>query len=127
MNDDAKQRHRRILAMIAESFANETPIPPEALIYFRARLRVQFHALILREFERMRAQDPNFTHASLARRIRRPKRSVVRWMSSPSNLTLDCISDLLLGMGVEIKSITTVSIFDDPDGDGGGIQMAATA
>jgi hypothetical protein len=71
------------------------PIPREKLAYFRARLRLQFHELIVRRF----LQNENFTKAELARRIGRAPEVINRLLAEPGNHTLNTLSDLMIGMG----------------------------
>jgi hypothetical protein len=69
-------------------------------VFFRERLRVNLHQFLLQEFvQRMRASG--LTRKELARRIGKRPEVVTRCLGAPSNLTLDTVSDLLLGMGLE--------------------------
>ncbi len=70
------------------------------LEYFRERLRQRLWDLVLDEFRR-RERNHQFTKASFARKIRRKPEQLTRWLSAPGNWTLETLSDLLLGMGVE--------------------------
>ena len=76
------------------------PIPEEKLVYFRARLKNRIHAMVLDYFVLL-VKDKGFTKADLARRLDKRPEQITRWLGSPSNLTLDTVSDLLLGMGRE--------------------------
>jgi hypothetical protein len=49
----------------------------------------------------MAEQPRGLTQATLARRIERKPDVVNRWLGTPSNLTLDTISDLLIGISGE--------------------------
>jgi hypothetical protein len=55
----------------------------------------------LSEFARQERED-KITKAELARRIGRKPEQITRWLGSSGNWTLDTISDLLLGMGLEL-------------------------
>lgn len=85
------------------------PLPNGVLAYFRARLSNRIHEIVLTEFA-VREREGCLTRAELARRIRRKPEQITRWMGSPGNWTLDTVSDLLLGMGLEpalsVQSIT---------------------
>jgi hypothetical protein len=71
------------------------------LEYFRARLQSRLHQLVLAEF--LRQEDRGLHQAELARRIGRKPEVVNRLLGAPGNWTLNTVSDLLLGMGVEPK------------------------
>ena len=47
------------------------------------------------------AQKKGLNKNILAKRIGRPPEVINRWLGSPSNLTLDTVSDLLLGIAAE--------------------------
>jgi hypothetical protein len=74
-------------------------IPVGKLEYFRARLQSRLHQLVLAEF--LRQEDRGLHQAELARRIGRKPEVVNRLLGAPGNWTLNTVSDLLLGMGVE--------------------------
>jgi hypothetical protein len=97
------------------------PIPREKLAYFRARLRLQFHELIVRRF----LQKENFTKAELARRIGRAPEVINRLLAEPGNYTLNTLSDLMIGMG---RVFADIEGFDDSVGNmlASGHQTAPT-
>jgi transcriptional regulator with XRE-family HTH domain len=76
------------------------PIPQDTLVYFRERLRHRLHSAILDAFNR-RASQRDFKQTDLARRIHRTRAQIARWLSTQSNLTLDSISDLMVGLGMD--------------------------
>ena len=76
------------------------PIPEATLIYFRERFRDRLHSAILEAFL-IRSQEKNLKRQDLAARIHRTKGQISRWFSAPSNITLDSISDLMAGMGMD--------------------------
>ena len=84
-----------------ESFLHEIEnflvIPLEKLAYFRARLQDRIYDLIVREFLR-KVEAGEITKADLAERIDKDPAQITRYLASPSNWTLDTISDLLLGI-----------------------------
>jgi hypothetical protein len=71
-------------------------IPQSRLVYLRARLRNRIYDLIASEFLRQHGKK-----VDLASRIGRDPAQITRWLSSPSNWTLDTISDLMAAMGTE--------------------------
>jgi transcriptional regulator with XRE-family HTH domain len=79
------------------------PIPQDTMVYFRERLRHRLHAAILDAFSR-RAQEKGFKQADLARRIHKTRAQIGKWLSTQSNLTLDSISDLMVGLGMDFDS-----------------------
>jgi hypothetical protein len=89
----------RQISFLSEILNGER-IPIGKLAYFRARLSNTLHRLVLREFGKL-SQDGKINKSILANRIGRKPEQVTRWLGGPSNLTLDTISDLLLGMGYE--------------------------
>jgi transcriptional regulator with XRE-family HTH domain len=76
-----------------------TPIPEDKLVYFRERLRDRLHSAILAAFEQ-RAKK-GFKQSDLAERINKKRAQIARWLSTTSNLTLDSISDLMVGLGMD--------------------------
>lgn len=81
-------------------------IPLGKIAYFRARLRNRLYDLVVSEFLRQTSAN-NLSKADLARRIHRRPEQVTRWLSAPSNWTLDTLSDLLLAMGAEPESLVS--------------------
>lgn len=79
------------------------PIPLHKRAYFRERIRNNLYDLIVSEFQRQEASR-GLTKAALTRRIDSRPEQVSRWLGSPGNWTLDTVSDLLLGLGVELDS-----------------------
>lgn len=75
------------------------PIPEAKRIFFRERLRHRFFEFLLHKFTV--EQENGLTKAKLSRRIGKTPDVVNRWLGAPSNLTLDTISDLLIGISTE--------------------------
>jgi len=71
-------------------------IPESKRVYFQTRLRNRIFNFILGKF--VVEQKNGLTKALLARRIGKTPEVINRWLGSPSNLTTDSISDLLLGI-----------------------------
>jgi hypothetical protein len=74
-------------------------IPEAKRVYFQTRSRNRLFDYILGRF--FQQQEKGLTKAKLARRIGKPPEMINRWLGAPSNLTLDSISDLLLGICAE--------------------------
>ncbi len=79
------------------------PVPQDTLVYFRERLRLRLHSTILDAFTR-RAKEKGLKRSDLAKRIHRTRAQIARWLSTESNLTVDSISDLMVGLGMDFDS-----------------------
>jgi plasmid maintenance system antidote protein VapI len=75
------------------------PISSSTRAYFQQRLRNRIFNFLLKKFAV--AQDEGLSKAKLARRIGKTPDIINRWLGTPSNLTIDTISDLLLGIAAE--------------------------
>lgn len=76
-------------------------LSPGTRAYFRERLRNRLYDLIIRELEVYKAKG--FTQASLATRVGKGPDQISRFLSGPGNVTIDTVSDMLLGMsGAEL-------------------------
>jgi hypothetical protein len=86
---------------LAELLAGHSgpPLPLGKRAYFQQRLRIRVFNFLLEKFAK--AQKKGLNKNILAKRIGRPPEVVNRWLGAPSNLTLDSISDLLLGISAE--------------------------
>jgi hypothetical protein len=71
-------------------------IPRKTLEFFRNRFRQQLFDLVLLEYQKQ--EQEGFTKRELARRISRRPEQITRWLSAPSNWTLETVSDLLLAI-----------------------------
>ena len=89
----------------------ERPIPESALAYFRARLRNRLHALVLEAFIK-ESKEKQMTQVELAERIGRSPEQVNRWLGAAGNWTLDTISGLMVGMGVDLDDPSFTPIAD---------------
>lgn len=86
------------------------PIPEAKRVYFQERLRNRFFEFLLNRF--LEQQKRGLTKAKLARRIGKTPDVVNRWLGAPSNLTLDTISDLLLGIAAEELEMGAMSLLN---------------
>jgi transcriptional regulator with XRE-family HTH domain len=84
-------------------FLKGDPIPKGKLAYMGASLCNLFHQAILLEFEK--AEKLGLTKRELARRIGKKPEQITRWLSYPSNLTLETAGEILLGVGVQVESL----------------------
>lgn len=96
--------------------AGDAPIPRSTLVFFRERLRTKLYQLVLKEF--VRQERAGMKRTELAKRLGRQPAQITRWLNAPSNWTLDTISDLLIGMGVD-PDVTGVPL-RDRKGDSSG-------
>jgi transcriptional regulator with XRE-family HTH domain len=78
----------------------DKPIPENTLVYFRERLRDRLHSAILEAFLK-RSEEKGLKQKDLATRIHRTSAQITRWFSTASNITLDSISDLMVGLGMD--------------------------
>jgi len=87
-------------------------IPNAKLAYFRERLRGRVFEFILLKF--LAEQENGLTKAKLARRIGKTSDIINRWLGSPSNLTIDTISDLLIGIAAEEPELSSRTLLNRP-------------
>jgi hypothetical protein len=71
-------------------------IPLRTLEFFRSRLRTQLFDLVVSEYTKQ--ARVGFTKRDLARRVNRRPEQITRWLGTPSNWTLETVSDLLLAI-----------------------------
>jgi hypothetical protein len=79
------------------------------LAYFQTRLATNIHQALLKLFCKLES-DRSFTRRELADRIGRKPEQITRWFSYPGNLTLGTVSDICVGMGYELESVTLVNL-----------------
>lgn len=72
------------------------------IYYFRKRLKNRIFSR-LSAFFAEEAERTGITKRDLAARLNRNPSQITRWLSGPSNLTLDTLSDLLLAMDAEAE------------------------
>jgi transcriptional regulator with XRE-family HTH domain len=88
-------------------------IPESKRLYFQRRLRDRFFDFLRERFEREEANG--LTQAKLARRIGKSPEVINRWLNASSNLTLDSISDLMIGVAAEEPEFDGKSLLNRPD------------
>lgn len=89
--------------------SRDVRIPSATLGYFEARLNGLVHQLLLELYGRLEHQY-DFTKRTLARRIGRRPEQLTRWLSYPTNLTLETMSNILVGLGYELDSVVLASL-----------------
>lgn len=78
-----------------------SPVSDREIFYYRQRSKNRlFEALV--EFFEEEADRRGVSKKDIAERLRRDPAQITRWLTTPSNLTLDTISDLLLSMDAEM-------------------------
>ena len=82
-----------------EQALSEPEIKKFWLGYFQENFRETVHQQLLELYQELR-KATGFTRCDLAQKIGRRPEQVTRWLSAPTNLELDTISDMGLGMGV---------------------------
>jgi hypothetical protein len=87
-------------------------IPLGKLAFFREQLRHQLHQLILRKFIVVHDGPKKLTKRRLASRIHRQPEVITRLLGAPGNLTLDTLSDLLIGMGAVLDGSFVANVAD---------------
>jgi hypothetical protein len=85
-------------------------IPPAKLAYFQERLRERVFDFLIDKFAE--EQKRGLTQAKLSRRIGKKAEVVNRWLGAPSNLTLDSISDLLIGIAAEELNLSSSTLLN---------------
>jgi hypothetical protein len=80
--------------LFAEILDDTKTIPEETLAYFRRRLRLYLHEMVVDKFY----QREDMNQADLARRIGKRPEVINRLLGAPGNWTLDTVSDLLIAM-----------------------------
>lgn len=89
-------------ACLSPSSVDETEISVGDREYFRAQTQREAYNLVLERFSEL-SGDHVALRALIAKRLGKNRAQVTRWLSEPSNMTLDTLSDLLLAMGSEAR------------------------
>jgi transcriptional regulator with XRE-family HTH domain len=87
------------------------PISLRTRLLYRRRLQNRLQRLLRKAF-RDEQKRTNLTQKELAERIDKDKSKVNQWLSIPSNLTLETISDLLLGLGFDLDEFSITRMAD---------------
>jgi hypothetical protein len=97
------------LTSLLSELRESKPISPKRLAYYRRRFQNMFHRVILRVF-REQQRETGLSQKELADRIGHRPEQINRWLGVPGNLTLNTISDLLLGMLVDLDEPSFTSL-----------------
>ncbi len=89
------------------------PIPAGQKAYFQERLKARVYELIIDSFLSQCEGDSLLTQAAVARRLGKRPEQINRWMSGPSNLTLETVSDLVLAICGKEPSLSALPFRHD--------------
>ncbi len=89
------------------------PIQVADLAYERERFRNIIHEMVLRNFVTS-SKLTNLNRANLARRLQKRPEQITRWLSGPSNWTLDTVADLMVAMELDPASLLNARPNDAP-------------
>ncbi len=78
-----------------------SPVSERDIYYYRQRAKNRIFES-LTSFFAEEAERTGVTKRDIAECLHRDPAQITRWLSSPSNLTIDTISDLLLSLGAEM-------------------------
>lgn len=81
------------------------------IYYYRQRLKNRVFSKLLSFFVE-EAKRTGVTKKDVAERLKRDPAQITRWLSNPSNLTLDTISDILLALDAEAEPPQIVRFAD---------------
>jgi transcriptional regulator with XRE-family HTH domain len=96
---------------ILREIAHGKPISLRTRLLYRRRLQNRVQRLLRKVF-RDEQQRTGLTQKELAERVDKDKSKVNQWLSIASNLTLETISDLLLGLGVDLDELSVTPMAD---------------
>jgi len=82
--------------------STDQPIPLDEIAYHNRRLQNLVFDEVIRAFA-VEKKEGRISRALLAKRIDKRPEQITRWLSSPSNSTLDTISTILIGMKAELE------------------------
>ncbi|HTT76778.1 MAG TPA: helix-turn-helix transcriptional regulator [Candidatus Binataceae bacterium] len=96
---------------ILSEIENGNPISLRTRTYYRRRLQNRIHRLISQTFKQQQKSN-GLTQKTLAERIDIDKAQLNRWLGISGNWTLNTLSDLLLGMAVDLDDPSVTNIAD---------------
>ncbi len=94
---------------ILSEIVDDKPIPSKVLAYYRRRLQNRIHALVLEAFIQQE-KNTGLSQQQLAARVSHRPEQINRWLSVAGNWTLNTVSDLLLGMLVDLDDPSVTPI-----------------
>ncbi len=86
-----------------ENTLKANQIPERDLQYYRQRLKNKVHSDIAGLFND-EAERRGLTKKDIADRLSKDPAQVTRWLTTPTNLTLDTLSDLFLAMDADLET-----------------------
>jgi len=84
-----------------QNTSKTVPLDDRDIFYFRQRQKNRLFTKLAAFYEEAARRD-GITKRDIAEKLKRDPSQITRWLSAPSNLTLDTVSDLLLALGAEI-------------------------
>jgi hypothetical protein len=87
-----------------ENISKLEEVKDRDLFYYRQRAKNRVFEAITAFFAD-EAERRGITKRDIAESLHRDPAQITRWLTSPSNLTLDTISDLLLSLGAEMDYV----------------------
>ena len=94
-----------------ENMSNSWSKLPREMHYYRQRLKNRVFNTLVSFFER-EARLNGITKKDVAARLDRDPAQITRWLSSPGNLTLESISDILFALEAEAEPPEIVKLKD---------------
>ena len=95
-----------------EDISNPKPLAAGEIEYYRHRLKNRVFEIIWLEFVRQ-SDECGLTKRTIAVRLNKEPSQITRWLSGPSNLTIETVSDFLLAMDCE-PDISVSSLMNRP-------------
>lgn len=99
------------LIQLKKALSDDGAIPQFWLGYFQEGFRAELHEKLIELAEKLKSEDGK-NKAYIAKRIGKRPEQISRWLSSPTNLECDTVSDLALAMGY-IPKVTFSHIGDE--------------
>lgn len=93
-----------------ENTSKLSPVSDRDMFYYRQRSKNRLFEAIT-AFYAEEAECRDISKRDIADALRRDPASITRWLTAPSNITSDTVSDLLLSLGAEMEY--RVVKFDD--------------
>jgi|SRR5581483_2927550 len=85
---------------------NSEKISQRDIEYYRQRFLNRMYSVVISTFA-LEVKRTGITKKKLAIRLDREPAQITRWLSGPSNWTLETYSDLLLSMGFELDPVAS--------------------
>jgi len=94
-----------------ENISKNEPKRQRDIFYYRQRFKNRVFARIISFFAE-EAERTGISKKDIAQKLKRDPAQITRWLSSPSNLTLETISDILLALDSEPEPLKIVRFQD---------------